>query len=87
MEMENKTTKLRIVIHTLYKEGFNFQKEKSANFFFENPQFSCKNSCACRADISTLPPGGQKSGYICPLVTLPPCKTGIMLKFGYLQGY
>ena len=42
MEMENKTTKLRIVIHTLYKEGFNFQKEKSANFFFENPQFSCK---------------------------------------------
>ena len=27
-----------------------------------------------QADISTLPSGGKKSGYICPLVTLPPCK-------------
>ena len=34
MEMENKTTKLRIVIHTLYKKGYNFQKEKSAIIFF-----------------------------------------------------
>ena len=40
MEMENKTTKLRIVIHTLYRRGYNFQKEKSAIIFFENPQFS-----------------------------------------------
>ena len=42
MEMENKTTKLRIVIHNLYKGGYNFLKENSAIIFFENPQFSCK---------------------------------------------
>ena len=35
MEMENKTTKLRIVLHTLYKRGYNFQKEKSAIIFFQ----------------------------------------------------
>jgi len=38
MKMENKTTKLQIVIHALYKRGYNYQKEKSAIIFFKNLQ-------------------------------------------------
>ena len=42
MEMENKTTKLRIVIHTLYKRGYNFQK--SAIIFSRIRNFHAKTA-------------------------------------------
>ena len=60
MEMENKTTKLRIVIHTLYKRGYNFQKEKSAIIFFTNRNFHAKTAVlAGQIYPLCLPPGGK----------------------------
>ena len=76
MKMKNKTTKLRT--HTSSKKGRKFRKEKSAILFFNNPQFVSKKKSqfpALRADISTFPPAGRESGYFCPPVTFPPCKT------------
>ena len=69
MKMKNKTTKLRT--HTSSKKGRKFRKEKSAILFFNNPQFVSK-----KITIPFL--AGRyirESGYFCPPVTFPPCKT------------
>ena len=61
MEMENKTTKLRIVIHTLYKRGYNFQTEKSAIIVFKNPQLVLQGGKVTSGQIYPLclPAGGK----------------------------
>ena len=61
MEMENKTTKLRIVIHTLYKRGYNFQKEKSAIIFFQESAIFMLKTAVLAGQIYPLclPPGGK----------------------------
>ena len=60
MEMENKTTKLRIVIHTLYKRGYNFLKEKSAIIFSKIRNFHAKTVVLAGQIYPLCLPAGRK---------------------------